>query len=713
MHYLLTLALTLTPVAAPEAATVDYERQVKPLLLKHCVSCHGPEKQRASLRLDSVAAILEGGNRGPALVPNKSTESILLHALTGSNDVSVMPPKEPRLTPQEITLIRAWIDQGAKGPASETVQQAQKKSNHWAFQPVKRPELPVVRDETWSRTPVDRFILSRLEQEKITPSPAAEPATLLRRLSLDLTGLPPTPEEVKRFVRDYRQAPGMALTETVDRLLASPHYGERWGRWWLDQARYADSNGYSVDGLRTMWPYRDWVVQAFNRDLPFDQFTTEQLAGDLLPKATIDQKIATGFHRNTQKNEEGGIDVEQFRIEGVVDRVNTTGAVWLGLTLGCAQCHDHKYDPVSQKEYYQLFAFFNTQDEPALEVPHLKPDAKLNEKTKLTTLVLREQAANRRMTNILIGGDFTRKGSTVTPRTPAVLPPLVGDKPTRLDLARWLTDGKNPLTARVIVNRVWQVYFGMGLVETENDFGTQGSRPTHPELLDWLADEFVQRGWSLKQLHRLIVLSAVYQQSSKGRPELDTVDARNRLLARQNRLRLEAELIRDVSLAASGLLSPELGGPTVYPPQPAGVGAFTQVSRPWKVSAGADRYRRALYTELRRASPFPALTVFDAPDANVTCTRRTRSNTPLQALTLLNDEAFVEIARGLASRILREGKTDTERLNHAFQLCLARSPKPAELTVLERLLKQSEPDATRWFKVARVLLNLDEFITRE
>jgi mono/diheme cytochrome c family protein len=827
MTSLATLALVLLP-GAPPASPVDYERQIKPLFVRTCVACHGPDKQRGSLRLDSYAALKAGGTRGPAFVAGKSADSVLFQALAGDGvAIPNMPPKEPRLTAAEVALVRAWIDEGAKGPASETVQGV-KGRDHWAFQPIRRPALPEVADPAWCRNPIDRFVLARLEKEKVRPSPEADPVTLLRRLSLDLTGLPPTPEEVAAFEQT-------GYDRAVERLLASPHYGERWGRWWLDQARYADSNGYSIDSARTIWPYRDWVVRSLNADQPFDRFTIEQLAGDLLPSATLEQKVATGFHRNTQKNEEGGIDIEQFRIESVIDRVNTTGSVWLGLTVGCCQCHDHKFDPVSQREYYQLFAFFNGQDEPALELTtpadkqaridhearrkeldqefaRLDPataqhvatwEAQLTDaaKAKLpadvrrvlgvaaskrtaaqkaalasacrpallacetlgaltdpyaaaavalasvqreevglerykfnlsppppvsTTLVMQERGTPR-ATNVLIAGDFTRKGTVVTPATPAVLPPLPAkEKRTRLDLANWLVDGKNPLTARVIVNRVWQVYFGTGLVETENDFGTQGTKPTHPELLDWLADEFMASGWSLKHLHQLIVSSATYRQSSKARPDLATLDPRNRLLARQTRLRLEAELVRDVSLAASGLLSPQMGGPTVYPPQPAGVSAFTQVARLWKASTGPDRYRRAIYTEIRRSAAFPALTVFDAPDGGVTCTRRNRSNTPLQALTLLNDEAFVEIAVGLAKRITSEAQGDAERLDHAFRVCLGRPPRATERAVLERLIakqRQAGPGeagkvpATRedaaWLSVARVLLNLDEFITRE
>jgi hypothetical protein len=647
-----------------------------------------------------------------------------------------------------------------------------KKEVHWAFQPLRRSAVPPT-SGGWVRNPIDAFVLTRLSKEGLKPAPEAERVTLLRRLALDLTGLPPTPAEVDAFVNDRRSD---AYERQVGRLLASPHYGERWGRHWLDLARYADSNGYSIDSPRTIWPYRDWVINALNKDMPFDQFTIEQLAGDLLPDATREQQIATGFHRNTLINEEGGIDPEQFRVEAVLDRVNTTASVWLGLTLGCAQCHNHKYDPFRQSEYYQMFAFFNNQDEANLPLgmPDPNPAPKRFKKGGLTTMVLRERATPRQ-SHVLRGGDFTHPGAKVSPGTPDVLPPLFQKdeggrmkdesepkgkgwfyssfilppssfQPTRLDLAHWLIRPDQPLTARVIVNRVWGQYFGIGLVETENDFGTRGTPPSHPELLDWLACEFMRQGWSMKALHRLIVTSATYRQSSRARADLETIDPRNRLLARQARLRLDAEIIRDVALAASRLLDGRVGGPSVHPPQPDGIYKFTQVPRPWKTSTGPDRFRRGLYTFFQRSAPYPALTVFDAPDANSACTRRGRSNTPLQALTLLNDSAFLELARGLAERVLREGPDrDPDRLRYAFRLCLAREPSPAEAKRLETFLHlqleefRAAPEAAQallatwgkdevgpppppdagmprraaWTAVARVLLNLDEFITRE
>src|SRR5439155_14398249 len=551
-----------------------------------------------------------------------------------------------------------------------------------------------------------------------------------------------------------------AYDRLVDRLLASPRYGERWARHWLDLARYADSDGFEKDSGRPWaWRYRDWVIDALNSNEPFDQFTIEQIAGDLLPDATAEQKIATGFHRNTLTNKEGGVDPEQYRVEQVVDRVNTTGKAFLGMTIGCCQCHDHKYDPFSQREYYQFFAFFNSDREIDMDAPlpgeegpyqeakaaHAKKRATLKQaldehKAKLPklqqeweaaltlpqlrtllpniqTILLKEPKARTeketadltayfakqdkttarltkalndhdrqaptlskaptlasgqpRETYVMIRGDFLRPGAAVAANTPAVLPPLPSTKPNRLDLARWIVAPDNPLTARVFVNWVWQKHFGRGLVATLEDFGTQGEKPSHPELLDWLASEFVRSGWDVKRLHRLIVTSATYRQSSAARPELRDRDSLNIWLARQNRLRLEAEAVRDVSLAASGLLAPRIGGPSVRPPQPAGISELTYAnSAKWVESTGPDRYRRGLYTWFQRTSPHPTLMAFDAPDSNVCCVRRERSNTPLQALTLLNDTTFVECAQSLGRQLASESSASIgARVRTAFRCC--------------------------------------------
>jgi mono/diheme cytochrome c family protein len=826
---LLVTSVCRTVHADEPAKLVDYATDIKPLLSQRCWSCHGPETQKSGLRLDTAASLKQGGDTGEAIVPGKPDESLLVHALTGAEGVSRMPPKEPRLTDAEVNLFKAWILQGAKAPADEqpAAPSVIKNRDHWSFQPVKRPALPPDQLAGWNQNEIDRFVLARLNAEGLIPSPEADRVTLIRRLSLDLLGLLPSPAEVDAFVADTSSD---AFDRLVDRILSSPHYGERMARQWLDLARYADSNGFTRDQPRVIWKYRDWVIQAFNANLPFDQFAVEQIAGDMLPGATTEQSIATGFHRNTLFNEEGGTDPEQFRVESVVDRVNTTGAVFLGLTVGCAQCHDHKYDPISQREYYQLFAFLNNADEPKLEVPtaaqiasgaiakrdevvrkikeleaefakqkpefemelaawektvteeqkkqfpilvtnglnlglsmrtpeNLKPlvdffkaheiarkkfpvlqqiaDLRSHEPDFITTLVMREREKPRE-THVQIRGDFLRLGVKVTAAVPAVLPGLPGEvqNPNRLDLARWLVSPTNPLTPRVTVNRLWLKFFGHGLVETENDFGLQGTPPTHPELLDWLAAEFVSSGWDLKAIQKKIVTSATYRQGSHYRAQLSEVDPQNKLYARQSRLRLDAELIRDVALSASGLLTPVVGGPSVYPPQPEGVFDFTQDKKPWNAAKGADRFRRGMYTYLWRSSPYPAMMVFDFPDANVACTRRSRSNTPLQSLTLANDQTFFEFAQGLAKRVLVEvAADDATRLKTAFRWCLSRNPSDSEQLRLVRMLEEQRKafttdtaqkiapanlpatvtptEAAAWTAVARVLLNLDEFITRE
>ena len=830
---------------APLPEIVDFAQDVEPIFRSRCHSCHGPSNQTNGLRFDEREAALQGGYSGRVIVPGSSAESKLVQRVSSSKEDFRMPPIGPRLTAKEIATLTSWIDQGANwsenAPAVTQEAAPSRQERHWSFQPVRRPTVPPVQKQSWVRNPIDAFVLAKLESKRIAPAPEADRETLIRRLSLDLLGLPPTPTEVDAFLSDARAD---AYERLVRRLLESPHYGERWGRHWLDLARYADSNGYNHDGPREIWMYRDWVIDALNRDLPFDQFVIEQIAGDLLPSATKQQIVATGFHRNTLINLEGGIDFEQYRVEAVVDRVETTGAVFLGLTLGCARCHDHKYDPVSQQEFYQFYAFFNNIDElgaeyqlgvggkvgrarahePILEFgtaeqlarreairaqiailekeleeyekPILAKAAECcetltdEERSKLepkileileippkershfqrkavedafkemdpryterqagiealseiepkvpSTLVMRE-LPEPRQAYVQLGGDFLRKGIDVEPGVPAILPPLAnGETANRLDLARWLVDAKNPLTPRVTVNRIWQRYFGRGLVETENDFGTQGSPRAHPDLLDWLASEFIVGGWSLKAMHSLIVDSATYRQSSTYRPQLAELDPTNRLLGRQARLRLEAEIVRDTALAASGLFAPKIGGPSVFPPQPEGVGRVTQVDRGWVAESGADRFRRGMYTYFWRASPHPGLMVFDASDSTKACTRRNRSNTPLQALTLLNDNAFHEFAQGLATRVLRDAPdNNSARVMHAFRVCFGRQPRLTEQARLEQFLAvqldnflthpekarhvlvqdvpedADVPQLAAWLAVSRVLLNLDEFVTRE
>lgn len=758
--------------AASGAGEAFYESTVRPILRTNCFACHTDKNVNSGLSVETRESLLRGGNRGPVVVPGSPEKSLLVEVLRHTGDVKMPPGK--KLDDAKIAAIEKWVSEGLQMPAA--YQKAKRPgAGHWAFQAPKRAPLPAVKATDWARNSIDRFVLAKLEAANLAPSPEADRATLLRRVSLDLTGLPPTQTELNEFLTDKR--PG-AYERVVDRLLASPHYGERWARHWLDLARYADSDGYTIDAPRDMWPYRDWVIRSLNQDMPFDQFVIEQFAGDLLPDATQDQIIATGFHRNTPSNYEGGIDFEQYRVEAVADRVSTTGEVFLGLTLGCARCHDHKYDPITQREYYQMFAFLNNVDEIDKEadrkdfnrpfydigteenkakfiawetevkdledkiniyIGQLAGDGEKDETLKamrkqagalrrkkppmIRTLVMRDRTEPRQ-SYIHLGGDFLRKGSTVEPGVPVagLLPPLTiaGAKPNRLDLARWMMRPDHPLTARVTMNRMWQKYFGKGIVETENDFGTQGDKPTHPEVLDYLALEFVGSGWSQKAMHRLIVTSATYRQASNYRKDAAAVDPDNRLLARQNRLRLDAEIIRDACLTASGLLTPVVGGPSVYPPLPAGANSVTQVRREWNTATGPDRYRRGLYTYFQRSAGHPGLIVFDAPDASVSCTRRVRSNTPLQALTLLNDEAHVEFATALSARIRKAAESDVDRLRLGYVLALSRDPKPAEQ---ERFLRfiQSRRDSVAggaadekvWNAVSRALLNLDEFMTRE
>lgn len=635
-------------------------------------------------------------------------------------------------------------------------------ASHWAFRAPARPAVPAVKNLRWLQNPIDAFVLARLESEGVTPSPAADRATLLRRLSLDLIGLPPTPEQVRAFLADLRPD---AYEHLVETLLDSPHFGERWARHWLDLARYADTSGYQIDRVRPFaWLYRNWVIDAINRDQPFDQFTIEQLAGDLLPHATSEQQTAAGFHRLTLMNHEDGVDAEEFRCKAKVDRVGTTGTVWLGLTVGCAECHNHKYDPITQREFYQLYAFFNNADEVDLPAPQPEDTARFERARKSWTEAharLKEQLAAlpsgkdpraaalkkeiarhkrtepkaretqalsfRERTNaasafIHIRGDFLRKGEAVSPGTPDFLPPLPTNPaqlpPNRLDLARWIVAPSNPLTARVAVNHVWQHLFHRGLVGTPEDFGIRGEPPTHPELLDWLASEFME-GWSRKHLIRLIVTSATYRQSSRHRSELSERDPLNLWLARQNRARVESEIVRDACLSVSGLLNEDLGGPSFRPHLPEDVkklgsaGAFS-----WDDSTGPEKYRRGLYIFAQRTVPYPTAMTFDQADSSQSCPRREHSATPLQALTLLNHGLFVECAQALAQRLQSAPAATTRaRLAWGFELCLARPPSLAELNRLELLYTQARSvtatDTDALLVVAQTLLNLEEFLTRE
>ncbi|HEY3939670.1 MAG TPA: PSD1 and planctomycete cytochrome C domain-containing protein [Bryobacteraceae bacterium] len=1015
----------------PKSDKVDFVRDIQPIFQKSCVMCHGPQTQMAGLRLDAKESVF-----AKVVVPGKPAESHLYQRVAGIGDVARMP-MGGRLADDQIATIKAWIDQGAEWPDGVGAQVKAAKT-HWAFIPPKRPPLPSVKDTAWPRNPIDYFILARLEKEGLSPSPEADRTTLLRRLSLDLTGLPPTPAEVDDFLKDKRKD---AYEVQVDRLLNSPHYGERWARFWLDAAQYADSNGYEKDRPREVWPYRDWVIDALNRNLPYNQFVTDQIAGDLIPNHTAGDVVATGFLRNSLINEEGGVDPEQFRMEANFDRMHVIGSAILGLTVQCAQCHNHKFDPLKQEEYYRMMAFINQTHEADIAVYSPEQEMKRTEilrrqreiegtlqrhtpdwkrrmaewensvrvnqpewtlvklvvddistggerylpmkddsflelgyapthhKVKLTLKTemrnisairlelltdpelprggpgrsqygvcaisefeveaapvsdpskvtkvkfsratadinlpetplavsdpqkekkhriagpiefavdgkdetawtidagpgLRNQprqavfdldtpidnaggtlltfyiaqdnagensdkddnnnigkmrlaltsAANAvadplpagvrtilsipvenrspeqtaavfaywrttvpqwkkandeiaalwkeypegasqlvfeardepRETHVLTRGDFLKPAKVVDPGTPAYLNPLPAGAPVnRLTFAKWMTDRSAPTTARALVNRFWQAYFGIGIVATSEDLGTQCDPPSHPELLDWLAVEFMDRGWDQKAIHRLIVTSSAYRQSSNITPELREKDPYNRLIARGPRLRMEAESVRDIALEASGLLNPKIGGPSVFPPAPAFLflPPVSYAAKIWPESTGPDRYRRGLYTFRYRSVPNPMMETFDAPNGDSSCVRRGRSDTPLQALTTLNEPLFVETARALALKTLREGgRSEDQRITYAFRRCVSRRPDEQEATELRDLLRKeiarysegkrnpwdlaaddpahpphvpkdvTPAEAAAWTVVARVILNLDETITKE
>jgi len=772
------------PAASP--ANVSFSRDIKGLLSNRCIRCHGPDGADRhgggpdGLRLDTFEGATANLDGRRAIVPGKPDQSGIIARITASDPAVVMPPPEtgPPLTPRQIDLLRRWI---ATGAAYEP---------HWAYVPPRRPAVPAVKNAPWPRNDIDRFILARLEAEGLAPQPEADRVTLARRLSLDLTGLPPTPEAVDAFVAD--RSPD-AVEKLVAGLLAHDGFGEHMARQWLDLARYADSCGYAEDNPRTIWGWRDWVIRAYDANMPFDQFTIRQLAGDLLPNATIDDRIATAFHRNTPTNDEGGTDDEEFRTVAVIDRVNTTFSVWMGTTMACAQCHDHKYDPLSQREYFQVLAVLNNTadsdkrgDAPTLlpfdpvaaerqslrsqiveiekNIPHFRqPQAKDGReppefqparrifddlRQRFAALppldsvpVMQElPAGKRRTTHIHVRGNWRNLGDAVAEGVPAIFnpaPAVGGDRFDRLTLARWIVDPRNPLTARVVVNRLWERVFGIGLVSTSEEFGSQGELPSHPELLDWLATELVAREWDTKAILRLIVTSAAYRQTSKCPPDVVARDPENRLVSCGPRVRLPAEVIRDQALAASGLLSPKKGGPSVRPPQPAfGLGAAFGGSIDWKTSEGEDRYRRAIYTSWKRSNPYPSMAVFDAPAREVCTIRRPRTNTPLQALVTLNDPVYVEAAQALARRMVNEGgEAAATQAARGFRLVLARGPNPQESERLVRLHAEAAADyaanleAARkmatdplgpapagtdvadlaaWTVVANVILNLDE-----
>ena len=712
----------------------DFQRDIRPILSNICYKCHGPDpderkggmKGSGGLRFDTEEGSRADLDGTHAIVPGHPEQSDLVARITSADPEEIMPPPKSgkKLSPREIELLTQWIKGGAKY------------TKHWSYEKPVRPPVPEIQNPKFKiQNSIDAFILARLEKEKLAPQPEADRLALIRRVSLDLTGLPPTLEETDAFAND--KSPD-AYGNLVDRLLASPAYGEHWGRAWLDLARYADSAGYADDPPRTIWAYRDYVIRAFNANMPFDQFTIEQLAGDLLPKPTETQLIATAFHRNTMTNSEGGTDDEEFRNAAIVDRANTTMSVWMGTSFACAQCHTHKYDPITNAEYFRLFAFLNNtadsdkkDESPVLNLDLLTADqkaqraklqerlatldAKIKELTasekkadpevkkardeatalrkqienlRVTVPVMRELAnAQRRKTKIQLRGNFLALSDEVTEGVPAAFHPLPKDAPmNRLTLARWLVDENNPLTARVIANRFWESIFGTGIVRTSEEFGAQGDTPSHPELLDWLATELVREKWDVKKFLKLLVTSATYRQSSKVTPEINERDPDNRLLAHGPRFRMGAEMVRDQALAVSGLLSRKMYGPSVRPPRPnMGLSAAFGGGLDWATSAGEDMHRRALYTEWRRTSPYPSMVTFDAPNREVCTLRRNRTNTPLQALVTMNDPVYIEAAQALARRMVAGATTVEERLRTGFRLALTRASSDTEMKRLVAL----------------------------
>jgi hypothetical protein len=772
-----------------ESPTIRFDRDVLPILSENCYPCHGPGDQqpKAGLRLDSQAnaTVDLGGYR--AIEIGSPDESRLVQLVESDDPEDRMPPPKTKkqLNAAQRAILRNWIAAGAQY------------NEHWAWSPPTRPAVPrTAASNQWAENPIDHFIFQRMQSVALSPSPTADRSTLKRRLSLDLTGLPPTFHSVDWFESD--PSPD-AYAKLVDRLLETPQYGERMAVDWLDAARYADSNGYQVDRDRETYAWRDWVIQAFNENMPYDQFTIEQLAGDLLPAPTLDQLIATGFNRNHMMNEEGGIIPAEFLAEYCADRVETVATVWMGLTFLCARCHDHKYDPLTQTDYYSLFAYFHNVAEqgrgnygadirrnnpPMIQLPSPALEAKRDQLREARDILQRKLAAledeganteaiqkeldaakkefnkadlaiptalvmkelsEPRETFVLQRGAYDKPGERVQARTPTILTTQTFEGPqNRLGLAQWLVSRNHPLTARVTVNRLWQSIFGTGLVRTPGDFGTRGALPTHPELLDWLAVEFIESGWNVKGLIRLMVHSATYRQASRIRPEDATIDPKNEYYARSPRYRLQAEFIRDQALAVSGLLIPDLGGPSVRPYHPPGLYEQVVAGRgpsTYVEDQDSGLYRRSLYTYWKRSVPNPAMLTFDAPFRETCVVQRPRTNTAMQALNLMNDPTYVEASRHLALRMMREGgDTPADRIASGFQLVLARPPDTVELHQLTQGLEkriaefQAAPEQAKAFLgvgyspvpegtplaelaaysvTASTLLNLDETLTRE
>ncbi len=686
---------------------ISYNFQVRPILSDKCFACHGPDanKREAGLRLDmeeSAYAALKENPDAFALVPGSPEKSAVYHRISTMDTAIIMPPVSSNLTltSSEIAIIKKWIEQGAKY------------EQHWAFAAPVSPELPKVKDGEWPRNEIDYFVLFNMERHGLEPNPEADKERLLRRISLDITGLPPTQEEIETFLND--KAPD-AYEKKIDALLSRPSYGERMAIPWLDVARYADSHGYQDDNYRTQWPWRDWVIHAFNENMPYDRFITWQLAGDLIPDATKEQILATGFNRNHKITEEGGVIDEEYRVEYVTDRTNTLGTALLGMTMECAKCHDHKYDPFSQKEYFQLSAFFNNIREvglestvggqetfaknPRMDITKEDLEGVLNfmnraDTHKLQVSVMKDLDTLRK-TYVLLRGVYDQHGEEVSAATPASIMPFADSLPkNRLGLAKWLFDKKNPLTARVFVNRVWQEIFGRGIVASSNDFGMQGDLPSNPALLDWLAVDFRDNGWDIKRLVKQIYSSATYRQSSAISPEKQKADPQNIYLSYAPRIRMNAEMVRDMVLFSSGLLQPVIGGPSVKPYQPPGLWELATSGRgllaTYKQDKGDKLYRRGMYTFIKRTVPPPSMMIFDASNRDQCEVKRSSTNTPLQALIMMNDPTVLESSVALADQLMSKGGDTEALIRNAFMRIVNRVPSARETDLLVDYYKEQQ-----------------------
>lgn len=726
--YLLSCTNTSTTQATQEHIPdrVSYNFDIRPILSDKCLTCHGPDanKRQAGLRLDDPESAFSALKEHPsahAIVAGEPQLSEVFLRISTKDTAKMMPPPASnlKLSSHEIALIEKWIKQGAKY------------EKHWAFVAPKKPALPEVKKEDWPKNEIDYFVLQKQEQKGFSPNEEADKERLLKRLSLDLVGLPPTLDLQERFLADNNPN---AYEKVVEELLKKPAYGEKMAVYWLDLARYADSHGYQDDGYRTQWPWRDWVIHALNTNMPYDQFVTWQLAGDLLPNRDNEalykqQLLATGFNRNHKITEEGGVIPEEYRIGYVTDRNDLFGKAFLGMTLECAHCHDHKYDPFSQKEYYQLFAFFNSVKEVGIESVIGGPETYAkkplmeisNDDVKNILKFINKPDTNRlivsvmsdldtmRKTHILRRGAYDAPGDEVQPDAPAFILPFNKSYPkNRLGLAKWLVDKQNPLTARVFVNQVWQEFFGKGIVKTSGDFGMQGELPTHPELLDWLAVDFMEHGWNIKRLVKQMVMSATYRQSAVVTPDKLAADPENIFLARAPRYRIHAEFVRDAVLSSSGLLVPTIGGPSVKPYQPPGLWEGATSGRGllsmYVQDHGASLYRRGMYTLIKRTVPPPAMSIFDASNRDLCEVKRLKTNTPLQALVMMNDPTVLEASRVLAGKLLQEKSTTEDKITKAFRLIVSRKPSEKEVSILtgyyeKELKKLTKPSAEKLLAV--------------